>query len=237
MVNKAFNYLIVEDNKLDQLTLLAKADTFPQLNCIGTCENAIDAIAIIKNKKPDIVFLDVDMPGMNGMELLRIVKDDIPIPIFVTSHMEYALESYDLMAFDFLLKPVKADRFKACIDRVFDYLDMKQKAIAYSVQFENETITIKEGYDQVKINVKEIDHLESMKDYTKIVTVNKKHLTLMPLSSFMKQLPESQFVQIHRSYAVNRSKVTRLQSNELFIGSKALPIGKTFRSEIAKWKL
>lgn len=231
------NYLIVEDNKLDQLTLLAKADSFSQLNNIGICENANEALELIKEIQPEIVFLDVDMPGINGIELLRLIKDEIPIAIFVTSHMEYALESYELAAFDFILKPVTTERFKASIDRAFDYLEMKQKAIAYSIQFENETITIKEGYDLVKINLNDIYHIESLKDYTRIVTKENRYMTLMPLGNFIKQLPDKQFTRIHRSYAVNKRMVTRMQTHELFIGDTMLPIGKTYRTEIAQWKL
>jgi len=234
---RPLHYIIVEDNKLDQLSLLSKANAYSQLKNVAVCNNAEEALTSIEKLKPDIAFLDVDMPGINGIDLLRMIKDRIPVAVFVTSHMEYALESYELAAFDFILKPIKTDRFKVCIDRIVDYLEMKQKANAYTVHFETGTITIKEGHDQVKISLDEITHLESMKDYTKIVTADKKYMTLMPLSNFIKQLPQNQFSQIHRSYAVNRNKVTRIQAHELLLGEIIVPIGKTYKSDIAQWKI
>ncbi|MEO7444279.1 MAG: LytTR family DNA-binding domain-containing protein [Ferruginibacter sp.] len=236
-MNTPLRYIIVDDNKLDQLTLLAKAKLFDRLINVAVCNNADEALEAIKTLNPDIAFLDVDMPGTNGIELLRMAKEEVPIAIFVTSHMEYALESYELAAFDFILKPVQTERFKAAIERVFDFWEMKQNAIAYTVQFEKETITIKEGHSQIQIPLNDIHYLEAMKDYTRIITTHKKYMTLMPLSSFIKQLPVNVFSRIHRSYAVKRDKITRMQTGELFIGAQCLPIGKTFRTETAQWKI
>jgi len=231
------NYIIVDDNKLDQFTLLSKAKEFPQIKNIGICNNAEEALKSIAALKPTIVFIDVDMPGINGLELLRLVKEDVPIAIFVTSHMEYALDSYELAAFDFLLKPVKTERFKATMDRVFDFWEMKLNSIAYTVQFQKDTITIKEGHSQIQIPLNDITYLEAMKDYTKIITTQKKYMTLMPLSSFIKELPANVFSRIHRSYAVKRDRITCMQAGELYIGNQCLPIGKTFRTETAQWKI
>ena len=236
-MHNTLRFIIVDDNKLDQLTLLAKAKAFDQLINIAVCNNADEALFAIKNLKPEVAFLDIDMPGMNGIELLRIVKEDVPVAIFVTSHMEYALDSYELAAFDFLLKPVKTERFKAAMDRVFDFWDMKQNAVAYTVKIQEETITIKEGHSHIQIPLNDINYLEAMKDYTKIITTKKKYMTLMPLSSFIKQLPANVFSRIHRSYAVKRDKITGMQPGELFIGAQCLPIGKTFRTETAQWKI
>ncbi|MEO6403938.1 MAG: LytTR family DNA-binding domain-containing protein [Ferruginibacter sp.] len=233
-MTKPLNYIIVDDNRLDQLTLLAKAKAFDKLINIAVCNNSDEALLAIKNFKPDIAFLDVDMPGLSGMELLRIVKEDIPVAIFVTSHMEYALESYELAAFDFLLKPVKTERFNAAIERAFEFMEMKDKALAYSVQFEKETITIKDGYEHILIPLHEILYLEAMRDYTRIITSKKKYMTLTSLSVFIAQLPENLFSRIHRSYAVNLKKITAFQNNELFIGALSLPVSKSYKTSLIK---
>jgi DNA-binding LytR/AlgR family response regulator len=236
-MKEPLRYIIVDDNRLDQLTLQARAKAYGNLKELAICDSAAEALTAINTLQPDIVFFDIDMPELNGIELLKLVKDVVPVSIFVTSHMEYALSSYELAAFDYILKPVKEDRFKAAMDRVVDFWEMKLKAIAYTVHFEEETITIKEGHNQVRIPLYEIEYLEAMKDYTKIITPGKKYMTLMPLSTFIKQLPADQFTRIHRSYAVKRDKVTRLQAHELYIGKTELPIGKTYRTEIAGWKI
>lgn len=233
-MNNPVRYIIVDDSKLDQLTLLAKAKTFDRLVNIAVCNNADEALEAIKTLKPDIAFLDVDMPGQNGIELLRIIKDDVPVAIFVTSHMEYALESYELAAFDFLLKPVKTERFNATVERAFDYMEMKEKAIAYTVQFEKEIITIKDGHEHILIPLHDILYLEAMRDYTRIITSQKKYMTLTSLSTFITQLPQSLFSRIHRSYAINIEKITAFQNNELFIGALSLPVSKSYKTSLIK---
>ncbi len=233
-MTKPLNYIIVDDNKLDQLTLLAKAKPFDRLINLAVCNNSDEALEAIKTFNPDIAFLDVDMPGLSGIELLRIVKDDIPVAIFVTSHMEYALESYELAAFDFLLKPVKTERFNAAVDRAFEFIEMKEKALAYTVQFEKKTITIKDGYEHILIPLNDILYLEAMRDYTRIITSKKKYMTLTSLSVFITQLPENLFSRIHRSYAVNLKKITAFQNNELFIGTLSLPVSKSYKTSLIK---
>lgn len=229
--------MIVDDNMLDQLSLLTALQPYTFLQPISTCNNASDAYTAIQTLHPDVVFLDIDMPDKNGMELLKMIKDAVPISIFVTSHMEYALESYELQVLDYLLKPVTDDRIKTTVLRIQNFWELKEKAEAWSVLFGQENITIKDGYNQLRIPISEIVYVEAMKDYTKLVTGNKAYLTLSPFTQFIERLPSQLFVRVHRSYAVAVHKIKELRNSEIVCGNHSIPIGKTYRSLIGQLKL
>ncbi|MEI9957666.1 MAG: response regulator [Ferruginibacter sp.] len=129
---------------------------------------AIDTI------KPDLIFLDIEMPEGSGLDILRQVKQKVPLAVFITSHPEFALEGFELSALDYILKPLTAERFTTTAKRIANYWEMKQKAISYEVLFENESLTIKEGHTQIKLSPHDIIYLEAMQDYTKVVTAKKK---------------------------------------------------------------
>ncbi len=222
---------------LDQMSLLSLLQPYSFLQHMATCNNAFDAYTAIHSLRPEIVFFDIDMPGGNGMDLLKTVKDIVPISIFVTSHMEYALESYELQVLDYLLKPATEERVTKTVERIKDFWQLKEKAEAWSVFFEQENITIKDGYNQLRIPVSDIVYVEAMKDYTKLVTPAKSYLTLSPFTQFIERLPAKLFMRVHRSYAVAIHKIKELRNNELLCGNQLIPIGKTYRPLISQLKL
>ncbi len=236
-MDNALRYMVVDDNELDQLAILAQAAKYPYLTHTGTFSNTMDALSALNSIQPELVFLDVDMPGGTGIELLRSVRDKIPIAVFVTSHGEFALEGFELEAFDYILKPLTEKRFQQTMARVTEYRQMKLDANAYAVQYEKEAVTIKEGHNQVRIPISDIIYLEAMDSYTKVVLRDKKYMTLASLSNMLEQLPEEKFGRIHRSYAVAKDKIEELKSGELICGGHELPVGKTYKPIVSKWKL
>ncbi len=231
-------YMIVDDDLLDQLSLLSLLGLHPFLQHMATCNNAADAYTAIHTLQPQVVFFDIDMPGGNGIDLLKTVKDIVPVSVFVTSHMEYALESYELQVLDFLLKPVTEERVAKTAARIQDFWQLKEKAEAWSVFFEQENITIKDGYNQLRIPVSDIVYVEAMKDYTKLVTPTKSYLTLSPFTQFIERLPAKLFMRVHRSYAVAIHKIKELRNNEIICGNQSIiPIGKTYRPLMSQLKL
>lgn len=236
-MDNGLKYMVVDDNELDQLAILSQAAKYPALKHTGTFSNTMDALSALGSIEPELVFLDVDMPGGTGIELLRAMRDKIPIAVFVTSHGEFALEGFELEAFDYILKPLTEKRFQQTMARITEFRQMKQDANAYSVQYEQEAITIKEGHNQVRIPVNEIVYLEAMDSYTKLVLQDKKYMTLASLSNMLEQLPADKFGRIHRSYAVAIDKVQELKSGELICGGHELPVGKTYKPVVSKWKL
>lgn len=230
------NYISIDDSIVDQLMLREFASAFPFLKEMGNYNSPNDGLAAITTLQPDLVFLDIEMPGMTGVEVLRKIRQRVPIAVFITSHGEFALDGFELNAFDYILKPLTADRFRALATRLQEYWEMKQKAVAYEVLFEKEFLLIKEGYNQISLPIHEITYLEAMQDYTKIVTHSKNYLTLATLSAFLEKLPTEKFMRIHRSYAIALDKINRIAGNTIICGNATLPIGKTYRNEIAQLK-
>jgi DNA-binding LytR/AlgR family response regulator len=236
-MERGLRYMIADDNELDQLAIIAQASKYPVLKHAGTFSNAIDALAAVNSIEPDLIFLDIDMPGVSGIELLRTLKNKVPVAVFITSHGEYALEGFELDAFDYILKPLTEKRFADTMKRITEYWQMKHDAIAYSVQYEQEAITIKEGHNQVRIPINDIVYLEAMDSYTKLVLRDKKYMTLTSLSHMLQQLPEPKFGRIHRSYAVSIDKIDEIRTGELVCAGNELPVGKTYRTVVSKWKI
>ncbi len=221
--------IIVEDCQVDMEYLRSLVEGQETLALKGCFYNPLDASAFIRQHSPQLVFMDIDMPVMNGMDFFKTLSPQ-PVCIFVTAHSEHAWESYEVQAFDFILKPARPDRFAQCITRLQEYLELKKRSDIYESQIEKNTITIKEGSTKHVININDILYIEALKDYSKVVTRNKKIMTLSKLKHFLEKLPEEQFVRIHRSYAVALQKITKVNGNDVYIQNIKLPVGKTFKS-------
>jgi len=232
-------YISIDDESDDLLMLNEHIKTEPAFLCVGSFSSASEGLQAIISLKPDLVFLDVEMPGITGLEILKLLRDKIELAVFVTSHPEFALESFDLSAFDYLLKPVTEKRFAYTAQRLKDYWSMKQKAATYELLQEKETLLISEGRNKTRVPLHEIIYVEAMQNYTKVVTSRQSYLTLVGFNVFFSQLPQDNFLRIHRSYAVARNKIDGLHSSfELICGNTVLPVGKTYKdivkSEIVK---
>lgn len=226
-------YLIVDDNELDRLAIETLAEKLPNLRHCGSFENPLEAIAAIEAIKPDLVFLDVEMPLASGITLLKAVRNSVSMAIFITSFPEFALEGFELSALDYILKPFTEERFAQSMKRVNEYWEMKSKSLAYDISVEQESIIIKQGHDQMKIQLREIIYLEAMNDYTKLVLDGKQYITLVNLSRFLEQLPTSFFIRVHRSYAVAIPKIEKSVNHEVYLGNDIqLPVSKSYRKDL-----
>lgn len=223
--------IVIDDDDLDRLTVEIELSSFQSLKLLGSFSNPIDAISTIKNQQPDVLFLDIDMPDMNGMDFVKSIAHLSTINVFITSHPEFALQGFQLKVFDYILKPLQTDRFNGCINRIFDFIQLRDKAQAYDVLFDNEKILFKEGHSVVRINANEIIYLEAYGDYTKIVTEKKSHLTLATLTNFLESLPTGKFVRVHRSFVVATNKIKSIGNKCIDVGVGSIPIGKTFLKE------
>jgi len=222
-------FVIIEDDEIDRAVIETEAAKFSFLDKIASCSHPLEAIEIITHFSPDIIFLDIEMPVMTGIELMRKKITTDALPVFITSHPEFALESYELDVFDYLLKPVSSERFARCAYRLRDFYQMRTKAFTFDTEQDTDFIIIKQGYDKYKIPIHDILYLEAMRDYTRITTVTKQYLVLTTLNGITEKLPSDVFVRIHRSYVVNRNKVDVIQKNKIKIQSQELPIGKLYK--------
>jgi DNA-binding LytR/AlgR family response regulator len=233
---KRTNYtcIIVDDNELDRLTLVSYVRRYPFIQITGVFESAAQVLAHTqKNAVPDVLFLDIDMPGMNGLDL-RKQLGQIPACIFVTSHPEFALEGFETAALDYIVKPLKADRFAKAMERLEHFLEIHFKAELLDYTLGEDTLFIKDGHNHIKLQLYEIIYLEALKDYTGIVTRKKKYCVLTPLGNLLKEKAFQTFIRIHRSYAIQKHFIKEISAREVMVNDMLLPVGRSYKETVEK---
>lgn len=230
---KNLNCVVIDDNRLERMLLEEYISRHSFLKIAASFQNPVESLDHIKQGTTDLLFLDVDMPLISGIEFLKSLPNPPPC-IFVTVHPEYAIDAFDIQAIDYLLKPVNPERLDRAIQRTLELFEIKDKATQYSLRFENDFLMIKEGTAVSKVYLHEIIYLEALTNYTKVVTSGKNYITLNNLKNFLDELPKQKFLRIHRSYAVAIDKVKGFNGNDLRVGQQSLPLGKTYRQEVKK---
>ncbi|SDC89525.1 LytR/AlgR family response regulator transcription factor [Niabella drilacis] len=229
----AYSCIIVDDDEIDRLTTLSFVKKYPFLSVKGVYDNAAAALAEIEQTRPHILLLDVDMDGTNGLELRRQLLQ-VDACIFITSYPDYALESFELAALDFLVKPVKTDRFAASMQRLEEYLLLRKKSALLDHSLNGDTIFIKDGHEHIKIKAADILYLEALKDYTGIITRQKKHCVLASLGNLLKDPSFSSFIRVHRSYAVQKHFIDKITPQEIHISGISIPVGRSYKKALEK---
>jgi two-component system, LytTR family, response regulator len=232
--SRKYPCVVVDDKLADRLALLSYIRKYPFLQVTGVFALASEALAFIdKGSPPDAVFLDIDMPEITGLELRsRIMK--IPACIFVSAHPEFALEGFEMAALDYILKPLNAERIEKAMLRLAEYLELHFKAEQLDFTVSDNTVVIREGFNQIKLQMQEILYLEALKDYTGIVTSKKKYCVLGPLGGLLKEKPFRHFVRIHRSYAIHRDAAKEKTPKGIFIHQTLLPVGRAYKDTVEK---
>lgn len=227
--------IIVDDDEIDRLTTLYYVKKYPYLQITGVFENAETALIAAKEKLPDIVFLDVDMPGMSGLELLGHLAN-IPACVFITSYPDYAVESFELAALDFIVKPINGDRFEKTMNRIVDFFNTREKAKLLDHTLGADSIIIKDGHTQVKLQLHQVLYLEGLNDYTIVVTNTGRHFVLSTIGNLLKQPSFQSFIRIHKSYAVQKNYIEKIKAQEVFLNNIKLPIGRAYKHSLAEFK-
>lgn len=224
-----YQCLIIDDDEIDRLTVLAYTKKYECLDVVGVFADAAQALQKGIPANTDVLFLDIDMPGINGLEF-RKMMNQVPVCVFITAHPEHAAESFNLETLDFIVKPLKQDRFQQTVARIEQYFDVRNKAALFEKSFGTDTIVIKEGHKETRIKIQEILYLEALKDYTLIITPNKKHCVLSSLGNLLKESYFQSFIRIHRSYAVQKSYVKHKKSLEIELeNGMIIPIGRSYK--------
>ncbi len=230
---KKYNCVIIDDDEIDRLTVVSYAKRFSVLNIMGVFENAEEALPLLEKEKIDILFLDIDMPIMNGLDFRKKTME-VPVCIYITAHPEHAVESFELDTLDFIVKPIKLDRFTQTMSKIEDYMELKLKAQLFESSIGGDVIYIKEGHNETKVKLHDILYLEALKDYTKIVTSTKKHCVLTSIGNLLKENHFQSFVRIHRSFAVQKQFIEKKMSNELLLNNGMLiPIGRSYKENLS----
>jgi len=223
--------LIVDDEPLAQDIIENYLTNFSFIKLVAKCDNALIALDWIKKQKIDLVFLDVSMPFISGIEFIRTLKNP-PAVILTTAHKEFALEGYELNVVDYLLKPISFERFLMAINKL--NLDVPETPKPVITNARNDSfIYVKSEKKNVKILLKEILFIESLKDYIKIHTTNKTIITQVAISTIEQRLPDN-FLRVHRSFIVARDKITAYTQHDIEIGKLQIPIGRNYKTIVVK---
>ena len=219
--------MIVDDepNAVNLLEVLIGQTTSWQL--VARCYNALEAIAFLKDNRVDLLFLDINMPMLNGMELAGLLSGETAI-VFTTAYFEHAAESYSFNTIDYLLKPITLKRFLAATKKVEAYFRPRIPVTDKPAETGNEYFFVKSGTELRKILLPEILFFESRKEYVRVVTQTFEVLTYRRLKDIEAQLPMP-FARVHHSYIVNIRQLNKIQDNHIHIGDIQIPIGEKFR--------
>lgn len=229
---KTYNCIIIDDDEIDRLTVVSYVKKFPVISILGVFENANDALQLLNSNTIDILFLDIDMPEMNGLEFRKIAMQ-IPVCVFITAHPEHAVESFALDTLDFIVKPIKLERFTHTIAKIEEYMELTTKAKLFESSLGGDAFYIKEGHEQTKLKLHDILYLEALKDYTKIITTNKKHCVLFSLGNLLKEPHFASFVRIHRGFAVQKQFIDKILVNDVLLNNGTfVPIGRSYKENL-----
>lgn len=224
--------MIVDDDELDRLVLQHYIKSYENIEIVGSYDSAERAIPYL-DTPVDLLITETNLTGMNGLEL-RKRAHKIPTCIFVSSHPEMAAKVFELNTLDFITKPLTSERFHHSMQRLFDFFEVKEKCECYDAMVGENCINIKEGGNILQIKMKDILYLEALKDYTRIITLEKNHCILNSLGNLLQKNFFDSFVRIHRSYAVPRHLIRGKSCHEIELAHHIrLPIGRAYKSNLS----
>lgn len=220
---RTIRVIIVDDEPIARDILRVYAGKLPQLELVATCKNAVEAMELLKSESADLLLLDINMPGMSGMEMIKQLSNP-PLVILTTAYSQYAVESYELNVADYLLKPFSFSRFEKAIAKASELLERKK---------EDDNIFVKFDGKLVKIAINELELIEAVKDYVKLYTSDRVLMILSTMKNMEEQLtPYPQIVRVHKSYIVNIAHIREVSGNSIHTQTREIPIGNTYKEMV-----
>jgi len=225
--------LVVDDEPLAREAVIAYIEKRPDLALVGECENTLQAMLKLSEESIDLIFLDIEMPEIDGITFLKGLKNS-PGVIFTTAYRNYAVEAFDLDVIDYLLKPISFDRFVMAINKFYE---RKNHTVSHKeiIKDNRSFINVKANRKTYKINVMKIDYIESLKDYVKIVCADETIVTYDSLSNMESILKKFGFIRIHNSFLVATDKIKSFNSESVFLKEKELPISRTYKKYVLSY--
>jgi two-component system LytT family response regulator len=228
----ALKCVAIDDEPLALELIRNYVSRFPVLQLLQTFEDAVSGAEYLRNNPIDLLFVDINMPDITGIDLVRSLVSK-PMVIFTTAYKNFAFEGFELEAIDYLLKPIDVKRFGKAVEKAMDYYRYKTATAAES---KDESLYVHSEYRMVKISLKDIEYIESMEDYIKIhLQFDKTILTLMPLKRVLEKLPEDKFQRIHRSYIIPVNKIISIQNRKVKLPGVELPISDSYIDFARRW--
>jgi len=218
--------IVVDDESIAREGMVNYIDQIEFFNLVGVFKNAVQATNFLQTSRADLIFLDIEMPLLSGLDFLKSTKD-CPQVIFTTAYSEYALESYQFDVIDYLVKPISFDRFVQAANKAYRHLNQRTES-----KENDREIFIKTDQKLARVIINDILYIEGMQNYLIVHTEKEKLITLIPLKNVYSLLPEDEFVQTHKSFIVNRQKVEAIVGNEVLLGNSRIPISHRLKSKV-----
>lgn len=223
--------LLVDDEPLALDALESLIQKIPELDIIGKCNNAVDALQVIHNSNIDLLLLDIQMPEITGLEMFKSLAHP-PKVIFTTAYREYAVEAFELDVIDYLVKPISLERLLRSINRYHDRISSKPSPQASASGTSNKTITIYADKKNYRVLTSSILFFEGLKDYVMVHTDNGRLITRQTLKNLEVILPDEEFIRVHRSYIIPINRLESWTTYSVIIKNKEIPVGRTYRKTI-----
>lgn len=224
-----YKCLIIDDEELARELIETHLSQLDGFELVASCSSAIEASNILQQQPVNLLFLDIEMPVLKGTEFFKNLLQK-PKVIFTTAYRDYALDGFELNAIDYLLKPITFARFFKAIEKFKEQqIAVTSEAITIPMNIEDDFIFVSKNRKKVKVNFDDILYIESLKDYIKIHIDTETHTIKFSISAFEKEL-DNRFIRVHRSYIVNRNKLTAYTKNDIEIGDIEIPIGENYKS-------
>jgi DNA-binding LytR/AlgR family response regulator len=232
------NCIAIDDEPLALNVIQDFCSKITFLNLEGIFTNAIDAIQIINHKKIDLIFVDIQMPHITGLEFIKSLKNP-PIIILTTAYTQHALEGYELNVVDYLVKPIPFERFFQAVNKAYELYCLKNKPEQVVLETNQTTIRpeymlVRVEYSTVKVNFSDILYIEGIKDYVKIRLNGKQLLTKCTMKNMEEKLPSENFIRVHKSYIISISAIEKIENNRIVYGDKRIPIGNSYKAEFSR---
>lgn len=227
------NCLIVDDEPISRQIIEGYCKHLPYLTVVGSYDNALKAKMALQKTKVDILFLDINMPVMDGISFLKTMKDP-PLVIFTTAYKEYALDAFDLAATDYLLKPFSLERFIIAVDKAVEKMQHKRTDPVTEGIDEEKHFFVKADGKIYKVQFDDIRYAEANGNYTKIVTTQAVLMPGITFNAIEEQLPTGMFIRVHRSFIVNKLKISHIEGNRVFVDNVEIPIGSNYKEGFLK---
>lgn len=230
------NCLIIDDEYLAIRLLSNHLSKLPQLQLLGAFQRPAEALALLNGGEVDLLFLDIQMPEITGLELLRALNKP-PMVVLTTAYSEFALDGFALDVIDYLLKPITFERFVKASNKALELYQLRQSKGGHSaptLPAPKDYLMLKANHRLEKVSFSEILYVEGLKEYISVYTTSQRIITLERLSHMEQLLPSQQFVRCHRSYIVSLQHVTAIEGNQLEINGKMIPIGLNYKDELLK---
>lgn len=227
------NCAIIDDEPLAAELLASYVQKTPELNLTGVYESAVTAMKELRNNPVDILFLDIQMPELSGLEFANLLPKDTKI-IFTTAFDRYAIEGYKVNAADYLLKPISYDSFLMSVNKVFGWFSEKRRMETMS---RDRFVYVKSEYKLLRVDFDDIVYVEGVKDYVKIYFADKRKpiMSLMNMKKIEDYLPHDQFMRVHRSFIVNMAKVEMIDRGRMVIGDTFIPVSESYKEQVQEY--